>query len=180
MGGVTMAILKRFRSLLILTTLLIILYVISPDRGIKAVTVTGDTFIDMFSLLPPILVLVGLIDQWVDKKVLIKFMGDDSKILGVLVALVLGGLAAGPMYIAFPIAITLLKKGANIRYVVFFLGVWTTAKLPIVLFEVAAFGWKYTLIHVTVGLIFFYLVGVFFEKHFDRETLLKEDITSEY
>jgi uncharacterized membrane protein YraQ (UPF0718 family) len=132
----------------------------------------------MFSLLPPILVLVGLIDQWVDKQVLIKFMGDDSKFLGVIVALLLGGLAAGPMYIAFPIAITLLKKGANIRYVVFFLGVWTTAKLPIVLFEVAAFGWKYTLIHVSVGLIFFYLVGVFFEKRFDPDTLLKEDITS--
>ncbi len=173
-----MAIIKRFRALIILSIILIGLTWISPDRGTKALSLTGDSLIDMFSLLPPILVLVGLIDQWVDKKVLIKFMGDDSKFLGVIVALLLGGLAAGPMYIAFPIAITLLKKGANIRYVVFFLGVWTTAKLPIVLFEVAAFGWKYTLIHVSVGLIFFYLVGVFFEKRFDPETLLKEDITS--
>jgi len=173
-----MAIIKRFRALIILSIILLGLTLISPERGSQALSLTGDSLIDMFSLLPPILVLVGLIDQWVDKKVLIKFMGDDSKFLGVIVALLLGGLAAGPMYIAFPIAITLLKKGANIRYVVFFLGVWTTAKLPIVLFEVAAFGWKYTLIHVSVGLIFFYLVGVFFEKRFDPDTLLKEDITS--
>ena len=164
--------------LIILSIILLGLTLISPERGSQALSLTGDSLIDMFSLLPPILVLVGLIDQWVDKQVLIKFMGDDSKFLGVIVALLLGGLAAGPMYIAFPIAITLLKKGANIRYVVFFLGVWTTAKLPIVLFEVAAFGWKYTLIHVSVGLIFFYLVGVFFEKRFDPDTLLKEDITS--
>ncbi|MGM0522507.1 MAG: permease [Bacillota bacterium] len=173
-----MAIIKRFRALIILSIILLGLTLISPERGTQALSLTGDSLIDMFSLLPPILVLVGLIDQWVDKQVLIKFMGDDSKFLGVIVALLLGGLAAGPMYIAFPIAITLLKKGANIRYVVFFLGVWTTAKLPIVLFEVAAFGWKYTLIHVSVGLIFFYLVGVFFEKRFDPDTLLKEDITS--
>jgi len=173
-----MAIIKRFRALIILSIILLGLTLISPERGSQALSLTGDSLIDMFSLLPPILVLVGLIDQWVDKQVLIKFMGDDSKFLGVIVALLLGGLAAGPMYIAFPIAITLLKKGANIRYVVFFLGVWTTAKLPIVLFEVAAFGWKYTLIHVSVGLIFFYLVGVFFEKRFDPDTLLKEDITS--
>lgn len=173
-----MAIIKRFRALIIFSIILLGLTLISPERGTQALSLTGDSLIDMFSLLPPILVLVGLIDQWVDKQVLIKFMGDDSKFLGVIVALLLGGLAAGPMYIAFPIAITLLKKGANIRYVVFFLGVWTTAKLPIVLFEVAAFGWKYTLIHVSVGLIFFYLVGVFFEKHFDPDTLLKEDITS--
>lgn len=173
-----MAIIKRFRALIIFSIILLGLTLISPERGSQALSLTGDSLIDMFSLLPPILVLVGLIDQWVDKQVLIKFMGDDSKFLGVIVALLLGGLAAGPMYIAFPIAITLLKKGANIRYVVFFLGVWTTAKLPIVLFEVAAFGWKYTLIHVSVGLIFFYLVGVFFEKHFDPDTLLKEDITS--
>ena len=156
-----MAIIKRFRALIILSIILLGLTLISPERGSQALSLTGDSLIDMFSLLPPILVLVGLIDQWVDKKVLIKFMGDDSKFLGVIVALLLGGLAAGPMYIAFPIAITLLKKGANIRYVVFFLGVWTTAKLPIVLFEVAAFGWKYTLIHVSVGLIFFYLVVSF-------------------
>lgn len=173
-----MAIIKRFRALIILSIILLGLALFSPERGSQALSLTGDSLIDMFSLLPPILVLVGLIDQWVDKQVLIKFMGDDSKFLGVIVALLLGGLAAGPMYIAFPIAITLLKKGANIRYVVFFLGVWTTAKLPIVLFEVAAFGWKYTLIHVSVGLIFFYLVGVFFEKRFDPDTLLKEDITS--
>jgi uncharacterized membrane protein YraQ (UPF0718 family) len=173
-----MAIIKRFRALIIFSIILLGLTLISPERGTQALSLTGDSLIDMFSLLPPILVLVGLIDQWVDKQVLIKFMGDDSKFLGVIVALLLGGLAAGPMYIAFPIAITLLKKGANIRYVVFFLGVWTTAKLPIVLFEVAAFGWKYTLIHVSVGLIFFYFVGVFFEKRFDPDTLLKEDITS--
>lgn len=173
-----MAIIKRFRALIILSIILLSLALISPERGSQALSLTGDSLIDMFSLLPPILVLVGLIDQWVDKQILIKFMGDDSKFLGVIVALLLGGLAAGPMYISFPIAITLLKKGANIRYVVFFLGVWTTAKLPIVLFEVAAFGWKYTLIHVSVGLIFFYLVGVFFEKRFDPDTLLKEDITS--
>ncbi|GEM01167.1 Predicted permease [Halolactibacillus halophilus] len=173
-----MAIIKRYRALIILSIILLGLSLISPERGTQALSLTSASLIDMFSLLPPILVLVGLIDQWVDKQVLIKFMGDDSKFLGVIIALLLGGLAAGPLYIAFPIAITLLKKGANIRYVVFFLGVWTTAKLPIVLFEVAAFGWKYTLIHVSVGLIFFYLVGVFFEKRFDPNTLLKEDITS--
>ncbi|GEN57629.1 hypothetical protein GCM10012290_22010 [Halolactibacillus alkaliphilus] len=173
-----MAIIKRWRALIILSLLLIGLVAINPERGQTAVSLTLGSAKDMFLLLPPILVLVGLIDQWIDKSLLIKYMGDDAKFTGVLVALLLGGLAAGPMYIAFPIAITLLKKGANIRYIVFFLGVWTTAKLPIVLFEVSAFGWKYTLIHVLVGLFFFYFVGVFFEKHFDRETLLKEDITN--
>lgn len=168
---------KRWRALISLSFILIGLTLISPEKGQAAVSLAAGSTIDMFLLLPPILLLVGLIDQWIDKSLLIKYMGDDAKFTGVIVALLLGGLAAGPMYIAFPIAITLLKKGANLRYIVFFLGVWTTAKLPIVLFEVSAFGFKYTLIHVSVGLIFFYFVGVFFEKHFDRETLLKEDIT---
>lgn len=39
-----------------------------------------------------------------------KYMDKKSGIYGILFSLLLGGIAAGPLYVAFPIAALLLKK----------------------------------------------------------------------
>jgi len=164
--------LKKYRFFFILLVAFIFLTLINHSLGMKAFQLTGNSILNMLFLLPPVLILVGLLDKWVEKETLIKYMGDKSGIYGVLFALLLGGIAAGPLYLAFPIAVLLLKKGASIRYVVFFLGVWTTAKLPVVIYEIASFGIKFTLIHLCFGLVFYYLMGTIFEKFYTHKQLL--------
>ncbi|PET44161.1 hypothetical protein CN514_22205 [Bacillus sp. AFS001701] len=167
--------LKKYRFFFILLLAFIVLTFINHSLGMKAFQLTGNSILNMLFLLPPVLIFVGLLDKWVEKETLIKYMGDKSGIYGVLFALLLGGIAAGPLYLAFPIAVLLLKKGASIRYVVFFLGVWTTAKLPIVIYEIASFGIKFTLIHLCFGLVFYYLMGVVFEKFYNHKQLLNHE-----
>lgn len=171
--------LRRYRFFFILLLGLIILTFINQSLGWNALQLTGKSILDMLFLLPPVLIFVGLLDQWVKKETLIKYMGEKSGIYGILFSLLLGGIAAGPLYVAFPIAALLLKKGASIRYIVFFLGVWTTAKLPVMVYEFASFGAKFTLIHICFGLMFFYLMGIIYEKFYDQRQLLKYDITKE-
>ena len=171
--------LRKYHFFFILLSVLIILTLINQTVGWKAFQLTGKSILDMLLLLPPVLVFVGLLDKWVEKETLIRYMGKKSGIYGTLFSLLLGGIAAGPLYVAFPIAALLLKKGASIRYIVFFLGVWTTAKLPVIVYEFASFGVKFTLIHICFGLLFFYLMGVIFEKFYDHQQLLKYDITKE-
>ncbi|WP_001004196.1 permease [Bacillus mycoides] len=171
--------LKRYRFFFILLLGLIILTFIKQSLGWNALQLTGKSILDMLFLLPPVLLFVGLLDQWVKKETLIKYMGKKSGIYGILFSLLLGGIAAGPLYVAFPIAALLLKKGASIRYIVFFLGVWTTAKLPVIVYEFSSFGAKFTLIHICFGLLFFYLIGIIYEKFYDTRQLLKYDITKE-
>ncbi|MEH7457907.1 permease [Bacillus sp. JJ1127] len=171
--------LRKYHFFFILLSVLIILTLINQTVGWKAFQLTGKSILDMLLLLPPVLVFVGLLDKWVEKETLIRYMGKKSGIYGTLFSLLLGGIAAGPLYVAFPIAALLLKKGASIRYIVFFLGVWTTAKLPVIVYEFASFGVKFTLIHICFGLLFFYLMGVIFEKFYDHRQLLKYDITKE-
>lgn len=170
--------LKRYRFFFILLLGLIILTFINQSLGWNAFQLTGKSILDMLFLLPPVLIFVGLLDQWVKKETLIKYMGEKSGIYGILFSLLLGGVAAGPLYLAFPIAALLLKKGASIRYIVFFLGVWTTAKLPVMVYEFVSFGVKFTLIHICFGLFFFYLMGIIFEKFYNHQQLLKHDITN--
>ncbi|MBG9856578.1 permease [Bacillus wiedmannii] len=171
--------LKKYRFFFILLLGLFVLTFINQSLGWNALQLTGNSIFDMLFLLPPVLLFVGLLDQWMKKETLMKYMGEKSGIYGILFSLLLGGIAAGPLYVAFPIAALLLKKGASIRYIVFFLGVWTTAKLPILVYEFSSFGITFTLIHIGFGLVFFYVMGLLFERFYDQGQLLRYDVTEE-
>ncbi|MGB5824750.1 MAG: permease, partial [Proteocatella sp.] len=72
----------------------------------------------------------------------------------------IGSLAAGPLYAAFPVAAILIKKKARLAYVIFFLGVWSSTKLPLLMYEITSFGATFTAIHVATNLSVF-LIGSF-------------------
>ncbi|MGM7682815.1 permease [Cytobacillus sp. Hm23] len=171
--------LREYRFFFVLLFGIILLTCINQSMGWNAFKLTGKSILDMLFLLPPVLIFVALLDQWVKKDTLIKYMGKESGFYGTLFTLLLGVIAAGPLYVAFPIAVLFLKKGVSLRYIVFFLGVWSTAKLPVVVYELSSFGVKFTLIHISFGLLFSYFLGVFFEKIYDQRQLLKYDITEE-
>lgn len=84
---------------------------------------------------------------------------------GYLYVLLLAAIAAGPLYVAFPVAVLLLEKGASVRYVVFFLGAFTTVKLPVLLYEISSFGLIYTALHIGFGLLFFFMTAQLFERY---------------
>ncbi|WP_368915788.1 permease [Exiguobacterium acetylicum] len=150
---------------------------INQAIGLKAVQVTAQSVVDMIILLPPIFILVDLLDQWVLKELLNRYMGSDSSFTGILFTLVLATVAAGPLYIAFPIAVLLLRKGASVWYVVFFLGAWSTVKLPVLIYEFTSFGLPFTSIHIGFGLLFYYVMGLLFEKVYDQQQILRNDQT---
>ena len=57
---------------------------------------------EMLSVIPPIFILLGLLNVWVQRETMIKLMGEKSGILGILIAFFLGSAAAGPfMLIAY-------------------------------------------------------------------------------
>lgn len=174
-----MSVLKKYRIFVILLIGLFILTIVNQKLGWKAIQLTGNSIFNMLLLLPPVLLFVSLLDQWVKKETLIKYMGKHSGLYGTFFALVLGVIAAGPLYVAFPMAVLFLQKGASIRYIVFFLGVWTTAKIPTAIYEFTSFGAKFTLIHICFGLVFYYILGILFEMFYDRGHLMKNELNEE-
>jgi len=151
--------LKRFKYAIVLTFILIALFTYNSTIGLKAVNISIKNMKEMLSILPAIFIIIGLLDVWVPKEVMVKYMGEKSGVKGILIALSLGTAAAGPLYAAFPIAAMLLKKGAKLSYVIFFLGVWSSAKLPLLLFEATSLGVKFTLLHVALSLPLFLITS---------------------
>jgi uncharacterized membrane protein YraQ (UPF0718 family) len=144
--------LKRYRffiALLIINGVLLYLY---PEVGRKSWNVSWSSFLQMIAFIPPIFILLGLLDVWVDRQTMIKLMGENSGFLGIAIAFVLGSVAAGPLYAAFPIAGVLLKKGSKFSNILVFIGAWSTTKIPMLLFETSAMGWKFMLTRFVIDI----------------------------
>lgn len=114
--------LKRYKYFLGLIIINIIVYALYPSVGQTSIDITLSNAVEMISIIPPIFILLGLLDVWVKRETMIKLMGEKSGILGVLIAFFLGSAAAGPLYAAFPIAGILLQKGSKLSNVLIFLG----------------------------------------------------------
>lgn len=81
----------------------------------------------MLSVLPPIFILLGLLDVG-KRETMIKYMGDNSGIIGVLLAFFLGSAAAGRIRSFFQLPVYCLKKGSKLSNVFIMLGAWSTTK----------------------------------------------------
>lgn len=114
----------------------------------------------MLLVVPPIFLLLGLLDVWVPRETLMRFLGPGSGIRGPLISFVLGSAAAGPLYGAFPVASTLMRKGASFSNVLIFVGAWSTTKVPMLLFEAQALGARFALARLAIDLVGIALIAV--------------------
>lgn len=138
-------IMKRYVFLIVLLVVNGLILMFCPAVGQKSLQITWSNTLEMLSVIPPIFILLGLLDVWVQRETMIKLMGEKSGFIGIAVAFLLGSAAAGPLYAAFPVAGVLLKKGSKLSNVLIFIGAWSTTKIPMLLFEASAMGWKFML-----------------------------------
>lgn len=125
------------------------------DRGARALRVSWEYFQELVFILPAVMILMGLFAVWVRREVVVRYLGREAGLGGVLLAILLGALPTGPLYVAFPLAAMLLEKGARVANVMAFLSAWACIKLPQELVELQFLGWKFALLRLvlTVALV---------------------------
>ena len=116
-----MKIIKTYKWSILLLLIIFLLFFYNHKMGIDALKISIINLKEMFFLLPPIFIIMGLLEVWAPKEILMKYMGSSSGLTGFFIAFLLGTVAAGPLYIAFPMGILLLKKGARLANIIFFL-----------------------------------------------------------
>jgi uncharacterized membrane protein YraQ (UPF0718 family) len=162
-------ILKRYKifiSLLLINLIILFLY---PSIGKKSMELSLKNTFEMLSVVPPIFILLGLLDVWVKRETMVKYMGEGSGFLGIILAFFIGSAAAGPLYAAFPVAGVLLKKGSKLSNVFIMLGAWSTTKIPLLLFEASSMGVKFTLLRLVLDLFGIAIIAYFTERLLSKE-----------
>jgi uncharacterized membrane protein YraQ (UPF0718 family) len=143
---------KRYRVAVLAAVAFLTFVLAFPALAPSAERSLVDQVKTMLLVLPPIFLLLGLLDVWVPRKTLMKYMGPKSGLKGPLLAFALGSAAAGPLYGAFPVSAILMKKGASFTNVLIFIGAWSTTKIPMFLFEMHALGTRFALARLVIDI----------------------------
>ena len=146
-------------TLIVAATILLIF----PDRLNIVTTTSWAYFLEMMLILPAVMVVMGLFTVWVSKETVVKYLGKTSGIKGIFIALLFGALPTGPLYVAFPMASSLIKKGACISNIVIFLSAWACIKIPQEMVELQFLGPKFMVSRLVLTIIFVTIMGVFIE-----------------
>ena len=169
--------LKKYRFFIFTVILLVGVVLLNRQLGIKALGIVGFSLKEMMLVIPPIFILLGLLDIWVPKETMVRYMGEDAGWLGVILAILLGSAAAGPLYGAFPIAGVFMKKGVRFTNILIFIGAWSTTKIPMFLFEMASLGTRFALTRLAIdipGIILIAYILNFFVSKEEIEEIYKK------
>lgn len=159
----------RYKIFLLLLVVNIVIGLVVPKIGLESLSITKQNLLEMMSVIPPIFILLGLLDVWVDRATMMKYTGKGSGIIGILIAFVLGSAAAGPLYAAFPVAGIMLKKGSSLFNVFIFIGAWSTTKIPMLTFEAASLGFEFMLIRLGLSIVGILAIALISDKMLNKE-----------
>jgi uncharacterized membrane protein YraQ (UPF0718 family) len=137
---------------MIAVAVVVVLFFVNRSIAEKVAGISFSSMKQMLIVIIPIFVLLGLMDIWVPREMMIMYMGEGSGMKGMLFAFLIGSFAAGPLYGAFPVAAILMKKGAKFSNVLIFIGAWSTTKVPMLLFEISALGQKFAITRLLVDI----------------------------
>ena len=153
-------------AIVIFTAILLFSY---PEKTEAVTAISWEYFLEMILILPAVLVIMGLFSVWVSDETIIKYLGKSSGLKGILLALFLGMLPTGPLYIAFPIASSLIKKGARVSNIIIFLSAWACIKLPQELVELEFLGFNFMITRLILTIIFVIVMGLSIEFIIQRK-----------
>ena len=111
-----------------------------------------DFILGMLRVFPCAFILIGLFDVWVKQDTVRRHMGEGSGWRGYAWALALAGTTVGGVFVGFPIAHALYKKGAKLSIIFTYVGAAAICRIPMTLFEAFFLGARFTLVRFSVSL----------------------------
>ncbi len=171
-----MKFLKKIKAVpieLIILTGLLLLLPLFPERQTAVLEISWKFLIEMIAILPAVLILMGLFMVWVSQEMVVKFLGKASGFKGILLAFIFGALPTGPLYVAFPLAAALLKKGARVSNVIIFLNAWACIKIPQEMVELQFLGAAFMALRLILTILGTMLMAFLIELMVEKKTLNK-------
>lgn len=107
---------------------------------------------DMVLIIPSAFVLIGLFDVWVPRGVVERHLGTGSGLKGYLWSIVLASSTVGGLYVSFPTAAALARKGARLGVIFAYVGLSGIFRIPMTFFEISFLGVEFTLIRYLVSM----------------------------
>ncbi len=129
-------------------------------EGKKAVKIATNNFLGRLPDIFAIFLLLGLLNEFVPKDIIFRYMGNAKGIVDHLIALFFGSIAAGPPATAYPLGKGLLTKGAALSVVAVFLAAWVKVGFISLGVEIKSFGKEFVIWRNIVAMVSCLLIGL--------------------
>jgi len=148
----------------IIVVIVIVLLSVFPEKTGPVASTSQEYFIEMMVILPAVMVIMGLFAVFIPNETVVKYLGKTSGIKGIALSILIGTLPTGPLYVAFPMAAALIKKGASRTNIVVFLSAWACIKIPQEMVEFRFLGAEFMFLRLILTIIFVIIMGISIEK----------------
>lgn len=155
---------KKNRIIVVVIIAYIFTYFLKNDVFFKGINNSKFYLIEMIKIMPAVFIISALLTNWVPDETIKKIIGKNSGIKGKVFSIIVGAISAGPIYAAFPLSLSLLKKGASISNIVIIISAWAVVKIPMFFVESKFLGLKFTLIRYILTIPAIFLLGYLTEK----------------
>ena len=128
-------------------------FLANPERAEDALASAAFTFSSVLLLIVAVFSLVGLLQIWISRETIVRLLGHEGGIKGLIIAALCGTLLIGPAYIVFPLLMEIQKRGARWAVVTIVLTSYAV-KIQMIPIEVEFLGWPFALGRalITIGL----------------------------
>lgn len=166
---------KKYKLQFITVLLYIATLIYNNDVFLKSIKTTGGYLKEMVQILPAVFVISGLITVWVPREIITKRLGNDSGLKGNLLSMILGSVSAGPIYAAFPIAFSLINKGASIINIVILISTWAVIKVPMLVVESKFLGMNFMIVRTLLTIPSIFVISYITSKVVKKEEVLNSE-----
>ncbi len=142
----------------------------APERAAKALSLGTGTLASVLLLIVAVFGLVGLLQIWISRELIVRLLGREGGIKGLLIAALCGTLLIGPAYIIFPLLMSIQKQGARWAVITIVLTSYAV-KLQMIPIEVGFLGWPFTLGRAVITIALAIPTGLLVEALMERRTL---------
>lgn len=116
----------------------------NPEKAMQALQISATTLASVLLLIAAVFGLVGLLQVWISRDLIVRLLGREGGIKGLLLAAFCGTLLIGPAYIIFPLLMSIHKQGARWAVITIVLSAYAV-KLQMIPIEIEFLGWPFSL-----------------------------------
>jgi len=140
--------------------LTILAYLKDPNLPLEGLKDSWNLFWGIFPALVFAFIAAGMIGKVLPRELMIRLLGEDSGLRGLIVGTLAGAFTPGGPFVQFPIVAALLKSGAGVGPLMAYISAWSLLGINrFLIYEVNMLGWRLSLCRMAVSLMFPIIIG---------------------
>jgi uncharacterized membrane protein YraQ (UPF0718 family) len=147
--------------LAIAVALTVAAYLKGPSVPLEGLRAGGRLFLGVLPSMIVAFIAAGMIGQVLPRELMTRWLGEESGVMGLIIASVAGAFTPGGPFVQFPIVASLLKAGAGVAPLMTYLTAWSLLGVNrILVYEIPLLGPKLAFSRIAACLLLPFLVGL--------------------